>query len=340
MSRSWRIRSNGIDKTAGGTLSRSSSPRSCARLKMSWDHIGRSPSSLARTSAGLRPVLASRPVKAAVTTAVNEDPRVVDAAEQREHVAAQAPGVRDLHGVRPAVVGRSRRSRGRPCAASAGTAPRPRSWRGPRRTPWSAGEIRPRPARPRRPRAALLRAPRRAAAAGALLISSRLPSRITNHSNKRCLHSLFRLSTLDKRLNSSLICEGWPWRQRHRDQDRIDPEVPQEGADPCRRLPCGHLRHDHRQRGAAHPRPRSLHASVADHPVGDDRLPARARHRGAALYVGAAALRRQAAVAGRAHGLPHRLNRFQPGVERRLAHRLAGGAGRRRRHHVPAADHP
>ena len=73
--------------------------------------------------------------------------------------------------------------------------------------------------------------------------------------------------------------------------------------------------------------------------MGDHRLPARARHRGAAVHLGAAPVGRQTAVDDGTRRLPRRLGRLKPGVERRFADRLARRAGRGRRHHVPAADH-
>ena len=76
-----------------------------------------------------------------------------------------------------------------------------------------------------------------------------------------------------------------------------------------------------------------------DDPVGDHRLPAGARHRGAAQHLGPAAVRRQAAVDVLPRRLPRRLGRVQPRVGRRLAHRLAGRPGYRRRPHAPADDH-
>ena len=60
--------------------------------------------SFSRTWAGVRPVLASRPEKAAVTTVTKATRASLTPLSSADHVAAQAPGVGDLHGVRRAVV--------------------------------------------------------------------------------------------------------------------------------------------------------------------------------------------------------------------------------------------
>ena len=74
-----------------------------------------------------------------------------------------------------------------------------------------------------------------------------------------------------------------------------------------------------------------LHSSVSTHPVGQHRLPAGPGHDGAAVHLGVAAVRREAAVDVRAHRLPRRLHRVEPGLERRLPDRLASRPGGRRR---------
>ena len=115
------------------------------------------------------------------------------------------------------------------------------------------------------------------------------------------------------------------------------PEGGQDRPDPDRRRDGRHLRHDDRQRRPAHARAQDAHLGDDD-PVGDHRLPAGARHRGAAQHLGPAALRRQAAVDVRPRRVPGRLDRVQSGLERRLAHRLARRPGHRRRPHAPADD--
>ena len=78
-------------------------------------------------------------------------------------------------------------------------------------------------------------------------------------------------------------------------QDRIDPKVLKSALILVIGALARHLRHHDRQRRAAYPGRAAAHVG-ADGPVGDDRLSAGARHGGAAVRVGAAALRRQAVV--------------------------------------------
>ncbi len=148
------------------------------------------------------------------------------------------------------------------------------------------------------------------------------------YSHKRSIHLLWKRARHGHGAN---VTGEAPGRE-------AGPEGGQDRPDPHRRRDGRHLRHHHRQRRPPHARREAGHLG-RDDSVGDDRLPARARHRGAAQRLGPEALRRQApldVLPGRVHD---RVDRVQPGVERRLAHWLARRPGRRRRPHAPADDH-
>ena len=76
------------------------------------------------------------------------------------------------------------------------------------------------------------------------------------------------------------------------------------------------------------------------HPVGQHRVPARARRDDPGGRLGAGADRRQAAVDDRADHLPGGIGRLQPGLGRAEPDRVPGGPGHRRRHHDAADGDP
>ena len=104
----------------------------------------------------------------------------------------------------------------------------------------------------------------------------------------------------------------------------------------------GHVdpRHDDRERRARDAADRAGRAAVDD-PVGEHRLPARARDGDPADRVGRRALRPEAGVDERRGRLRRDQRPVRPGVERRVADRLPRAPGLRRRHdHADRDDHP